>query len=440
MTTDTTKLPRLPFDRPAVLDVGPVWTDLRARHPITRALTPAADPAWLVTGYAEARALFNDPRLGRSHREPETAPRISNSGFNGGPVGEFDAEPAFNARLRRVLVPSFSARRMRRLEDGMQQLTDSLLDDMIAAGGAGQVVDLHESLSLPLPIFVICQLLGVPYSDRDHFKDLSERSATMTGDDPFTAIVELLAYAGELADIKRHDPGPDVITDLVHAQRDDPAFTDAELTQVVAGVLFAGHETTVNRISIGALLLLENPEARRRLVDNPASRPRIVEEILRLAAPGELRPGPLRPREHHHRRRRNRRRGRGHHRHARRQPRRGGFPGPRHLRPRPAHRRGPSQLRARRALLHRREPGSNRTQGGADHAVHPLARSPARGRRQSAAPAHRAAHRRSARPASHLVTPTPSHPSRCTGWSRPQEPATVPPARMLDRPKRTHRW
>ncbi|MFG1644221.1 cytochrome P450 [Amycolatopsis sp. NPDC049252] len=285
MTTDTTKLPRLPFDRPAVLDVGPVWTDLRARHPITRALTPAGDPAWLVTGYAEARALFNDPRLGRSHREPETAPRISNSGFNGGPVGEFDAEPAFNARLRRVLVPSFSARRMRRLEDGMQQLTDSLLDDMIAAGGAGQVVDLHESLSLPLPIFVICQLLGVPYSDRDHFKDLSERSATMTGDDPFTAIVELLAYAGELADIKRHDPGPDVITDLVHAQRDDPAFTDAELTQVVAGVLFAGHETTVNRISIGALLLLENPEARRRLVDDPASRPRIVEEILRLAAP-----------------------------------------------------------------------------------------------------------------------------------------------------------
>lgn len=285
VTTDTADLPRLPFDRPAVLDVGPVWTDLRARHPITRALTPAGDPAWLVTGYAEARALFNDPRLGRSHREPETAPRISNSGFNGGPVGEFDAEPAFNARLRRVLVPSFSARRMRHLEDGMQQLADSLLDDMIAAGGAGQVVDLHEALSLPLPIFVICQLLGVPYSDRDHFKDLSERSATMTGDDPFTAIVELLAYAGELADVKRRDPGPDVITDLVQAQRDDPAFTDAELTHVVAGVLFAGHETTVNRISIGALLLLENPEVRRRLVDDPASRPHIVEEILRLAAP-----------------------------------------------------------------------------------------------------------------------------------------------------------
>ncbi|WP_103337770.1 cytochrome P450 [Amycolatopsis sp. CA-126428] len=285
MSADTADLPQLPFERPAVLDIGPIWAELRARHPITPVVTPAGDPAWLVTGYLEAKTLFSDPRLGRSHREPETASRISNSGFNGGPVGSFEGEPAFNARLRRVLVPSFSARRMRSLEEGMQGLTDSLLDDMVDAGRGGKTVDLHEHLSLPLPIYVICQLLGVPYSERDYFKDLSERSATMTGDDPFTAIIELLAYAGELAEVKRQNPGQDVITDLVQAQRDDPNFTTDELTQIVAGVLFAGHETTVNRISIGALLLLENPLARQRLIGEPAARPRIVEEILRLAAP-----------------------------------------------------------------------------------------------------------------------------------------------------------
>lgn len=285
MRPDTADIPRLPFDRPAVLDIGPVWAALRARHPISRVLTPAGDPAWLVTGYAEAKALFSDVRLGRSHREPDMASRISNSGFNGGPVGDFDTEPAFNARLRRVLVPSFSARRMRLLEDGVQTLTDSLVDGMIAGSGNGRVVDLHEQLSLPLPIFVICQLLGVPYSDRDHFKDLSERSATMTGDDPFSAILELLTYAAELAEVKKREPGEDVITDLVAAQRDDPDFTDSQLAMVVAGVLFAGHETTVNRISIGTLLLLENPEARRRLVEDPVSRAPIVEEVLRLAAP-----------------------------------------------------------------------------------------------------------------------------------------------------------
>ncbi len=285
MSATTADLPRLPFDRPAVLDVGPIWEDLRARHPITRVLTPAGDPAWLVTGYHEAKTLFSDTRLGRSHREPEKASQISNSGFNGGPLSGFDTEPASNARLRRVLVPSFSARRMRALEDGMEELAHSLVDALIEAGGAGKVADLHEHVSLPLPIFVICQLLGVPYSERDYFKDLSERAATMTGDDPFTAIVELLAYAGELAEVKRQEPGQDVITDLVQAQRDDPGFTTAELTQIVAGVLFAGHETTVNRISIGALLLMENPLARNRLVVDPAARPRIVEEILRLSAP-----------------------------------------------------------------------------------------------------------------------------------------------------------
>jgi cytochrome P450 len=288
MSTDITDLPRLPFDRPAVLDVGPVWTALRARHPIAPVLTPAGDPAWLVTGYTEAKTLFGDSRLGRSHRSPETAARISNSGFGGSALGGFDTEPAFNARLRRVLVPSFSARRMRSLEDGMRQLTDTLLDDLIAAGGGGKIVDLHEYLSLPLPIFVICQLLGVPYSDREYFKDLSERAATMTGDDPFTAIAELFTYTGKLAEIKRHDPGPDVITDLVQAQREDPTFTTAELTQIVAGLLFAGHETTVNRISIGTLLLLENPQVARQLVDNPDSRVLVIEEILRLAAPDNV--------------------------------------------------------------------------------------------------------------------------------------------------------
>lgn len=283
--TTTVDPPRLPFDRPGVLDIGPVWAELRSRHPVSRVLTPAGDPAWLVTGYAEARTLFSDPRLGRSHRDPATASRISNSGFNGGPVGDFDAEPAFNARLRRVLVPSFSPRRMRLLEDYVQTLTDRLIDDLVATAGHGTVVDLHEHFSVPLPIYVICQLLGVPYADRDHFKDLSERAATMTGDDPMAAIVELLGYAGELAAAKRREPGEDVITDLVQAQREDPAFTDAELTMTVAGVLFAGHETTVNRLSIGALLLLENPTAIRTLVDDPAGRPAVVEEILRLATP-----------------------------------------------------------------------------------------------------------------------------------------------------------
>jgi cytochrome P450 len=285
MTTETVETLQLPFDRPGVLDVGPTFARLRGRHPVTRVLTPAGDPAWLVTGYDEAKQLFGSDRLGRSHPHPERASRISASGFMGGPTGNFATEKADHSRMRRLLVPAFSARRMRQLEDDVQTLTDDLLDRMIAAGTGGTPVDLHELLSVPLPIYVICRLLGVPYADRDHFKDLSERAATMTGDDPVTAIVELMQYTGRLAEAKRAEPGEDVISDLVAAQREDPMFDDNQLAMMVAGLLFAGHETTVNRISIGVLLLLENPAARDALVADPSIVSRVVEEVLRLAAP-----------------------------------------------------------------------------------------------------------------------------------------------------------
>jgi len=284
-TPDTVEMPRLPFDRPGALDVGPVFARLREQHPVTRVLTPAGDPAWLVTGYAEAKQLFGDDRLGRTHPDPERAPRISSSGFNGGPSGNHATEKADHARMRRLLVPAFSARRMRVLEDGVQALTDTLLDRMSAVGGAGRVVDLHEHLAVPLPIYVICQLLGVPYADRDRFRDLSERAAAMTGDDAMTAIVELMTYTAGLAEAKRSDPGEDVISDLVAAQREDPTFDDTQLAMLVAGLLFAGHETTVGRIGFGTLLLLENPAARDALVADPSTVGTVVEEVLRLAAP-----------------------------------------------------------------------------------------------------------------------------------------------------------
>lgn len=285
ITRESTELPQLPFDRPGPLDIGPAFARLRAQHPVTRVLTPAGDPAWLVTGYAEAKQLFGDDRLGRTHPDPTRAPRISGSGFNGGPTGNHATEKADHARMRRLLVPAFSARRMRALADGVQSLTDTLLDRMIAAGGDGKVVDLHEHLAVPLPIYVICQLLGVPFSDRDRFKGLSERAAVMTGDDAMAAIVELMGYTAGLAAAKRSDPGEDVISDLVAAQCDDPTFDDNELAMLVAGLLFAGHETTVGRIGFGTLLLLENPAARDALVADPGTVGAVVEEVLRLAAP-----------------------------------------------------------------------------------------------------------------------------------------------------------
>ncbi|GAA4827289.1 cytochrome P450 [Saccharopolyspora rosea] len=284
--------PQLPFDRPNVLDLAPRYAVLRRQAPITRVRTPTGDPAWLVTRYAEARELLGDPRLGRSHPTPETAAKISQAALNSGPAGDHDSEQANHQRLRRLLAPAFSAKRMRALGEHIRELTEGCLDAMQAAHdrSPGEPVDLHEHLAFPLPVLVICELLGVPYADRDLFRDLSDRIGRLNeGEVARTAMAEFMAYTGELAAAKRADPGEDVISDLVLAQRSHPEFTDQDLARLAAGLIFAGHETTAGRIDLGVLLLLSDVDRRDAFTADPDGQVEsTVEEILRRTAPGGL--------------------------------------------------------------------------------------------------------------------------------------------------------
>ena len=287
---DDAALPQLPFAREGVLRISPLYERLRAAGPVTRVRTPAGDVVWLVSRYEEARTLFADKRLGRSHPKPEEAARVSDAGVMAGPSGDHEHEGADHTSMRRLLTPAFSAKRMRRLHDRVAELAEGLVDDLVAAHDSGtDPVDLHAGFSVPLPIFVICELLGVPVEDRVYFKGLSERMATLTGDDPAVARAEFERYTARLAEAKRAEPGEDVISDLVAAQAHDPRLTDARLAELTVGLLFAGHETTVNRLSLGVVLLLVNPEVRDRLVADPdGSVDAVVEEVLRLAEPGGM--------------------------------------------------------------------------------------------------------------------------------------------------------
>ncbi|HYZ37453.1 MAG TPA: cytochrome P450, partial [Pseudonocardiaceae bacterium] len=116
------ELLQLPFPRPDVLDIAPLYRTLQASTPITAVRTPAGDVAWLVTGYAEVKALLADPRLGRSHPQPERAARISQSAILGGPSGDAATEAAEHRMMRRLLAPAFSARRMRVLRAHVAEL------------------------------------------------------------------------------------------------------------------------------------------------------------------------------------------------------------------------------------------------------------------------------------------------------------------------------
>ncbi|MEU0792075.1 cytochrome P450 [Amycolatopsis sp. NPDC005961] len=286
--TTTEQTPRLPFTRANALAIAPDYEALRRQSPISRVLTPAGDPAWLVTSYEEAKEVFRDKRFGRSHPAPEQASRISNAAIQDGPSGDFETEEAEHKRMRRMLAPAFSAPRMRALGDRIAELTDRCLDDLQAAHDAapGEPVDLTDFLAFPLPVLVICELLGVPYADREKFRGLSERIARMDGGaDAQAAMTEFKAYMTELADAKRADPRPDVISDMVAVQADDPTFTDDDLARMGAGLLFAGHETTSTRIAMGTLFLLSDTARRDRFAADPDGEVnQTIEEILRLTA------------------------------------------------------------------------------------------------------------------------------------------------------------
>jgi cytochrome P450 len=115
---DAPDLPQLPFPREGVLRISPLYERLRTAGPVTRVRTPAGDVAWLVTRYEEAKALFADRRLGRSHPRPAEAARVSDAGVMAGPSGDHEHEDDDHASMRRLLTPAFSAKRMRRLHDG----------------------------------------------------------------------------------------------------------------------------------------------------------------------------------------------------------------------------------------------------------------------------------------------------------------------------------
>lgn len=262
------------------------------RPTVQRVTSPAGDPAWLVSGYDMVKGLLNDPRLGRSHPDPEHASRYSEAVIFGRPVVSSTNEQAEHTAMRRLLTPSFSPRRLALLRPRVQALVDDLLDAM---SRMTPPADAHEAIAFPLPALVICELLGVPAEDREVFRSWSDDAADMT--DAARSMAgwkSLWRYMRELIARKQQQPDEDVLSDLIAAhtygtQAHQPRTTDVEIAgqiaPLAAGLLFAGHETTVAAIDKGIVLLLTNPTQREALQHDPTLVPSAVEEILRHPLP-----------------------------------------------------------------------------------------------------------------------------------------------------------
>ena len=271
---------QLPFDQAHPLQVAPELTALQAQGPVHRIRTATGDPAWLVTGYEQVRRLLADPRLGRSHPDPARAARTGESVLFGGPLGNYDTEDADHVRMRSLLQPHFTPKQMRALRPRVETLTARLLDELARRDPPA---DLVKALAVPLPVLVICELLGVPYDDRDRFRawtrdaaDVRDRARSERG------LAALFGYGKQLVARKRHHPGDDIISRLLatHETGDD------EIAMLSMFLLFAGHETTVVAIGVSALLLLTHPRQWQAIHDDPRLIAAAVEETLRAASTG----------------------------------------------------------------------------------------------------------------------------------------------------------
>jgi cytochrome P450 len=279
----------IPFPREDVLDISPIYAKLRERAPIIPVTTPTGDPAWLVVAYDEAKEAFSNRRFGYyTHHDPKNASRMSEAAMHSHPMGGIDFEDQM-VRMRKLITPGFTPRRLALLQEWVQSLTDSCLDDMQAARDLdpGKPVDFHELVGFRLPVLVITALLGFPIEDGDYIIPLSHRmGATDNGSDASAAAAELTEYMRKLVHQKRSNLGQDLISDFIRAQEADPDFfASRSLESFAAGLVFPGHETTVARMDFGVLYLLSDLARRDWLMADPEGRiDQVVEEILRTTS------------------------------------------------------------------------------------------------------------------------------------------------------------
>lgn len=283
MTTDSELVDLAALGDDFTRDPFPVYAALRARGPVHRVRLPEGHTAWLVVGYEAGRAALADPSLSKDWGN--VSPELGIARISSG-VSMLSADPPLHTRLRKLVAREFTMRRVERLAPRVQQITDDLLEGMLPRGGA----DLVDTFSFPLPIAVICELLGVPFLARDSFRDWSNTALSSSDKTEREAAAgRLTQYLVGLLAEKRERPGDDLMSDLIHAAdaEDDDRLTPDELIGMAWLLLVAGHETTVNLISSGVLALLTHPEQLALLRAEPGRINDAVEEMLRYDGPVE---------------------------------------------------------------------------------------------------------------------------------------------------------
>ncbi|MFC9699434.1 cytochrome P450 [Streptomyces sp. NPDC056943] len=265
-TLPAERRPGCPFDPPAEL------IEAREHGPISRYTHPGGKPGWMITGYDLVRSVLADSRF--SARKDLL--NVVDFELPPAPPGEFLLmdEPQ-HSRYRKPLVGKFTARRMRLLTERVEQITADCLDAMEQAG---PTADLVTAFAKPIPTIIICELLGVPYEDRDSFQEQIDTfmGGATSDEELIAAYTATQEYLARLVAAKRAKPTDDVLSELT-----DSDLTDEELKGISLILLAAGFDTTANMLSLGTFALLQNPEQLAALRADPTLVDQAVEELLR---------------------------------------------------------------------------------------------------------------------------------------------------------------
>ncbi|WP_412752920.1 cytochrome P450 [Krasilnikovia sp. M28-CT-15] len=269
---------------PSIFHPQPELAELRQNRPVAQVQLPDGKTAWLVTRYEDVRQVLIDPRFSRA---AATGPAVPDVGLGQAAADSIlSLDPPDHTRLRRLVAGAFTARRAEALRPRVTKLVDELIDRLLTLP---QPADLVENFSLPLPIQVICELLGVPTADRHLFREWSDTVMSDTTRDPReidAALEQLGEYFGRLIASKRAKPDDGLITALIAARDEQDRLTEKELVRLCFTLLVAGHETTANQINMFLLTLHEYPEQLERLRARPESIPQAVEELMRFVQLG----------------------------------------------------------------------------------------------------------------------------------------------------------
>jgi cytochrome P450 len=275
---------RFPLARSCPFGPPPEYTRLRAEEPISKvSLRINGKTAWLITRYEDVRQVLSDSRVSANWKLPgfplqvQLPPELL---APEAPVTLFNMDPPLHTVHRRMLLPEFTVRRVEALRPQIQSIVDENVGAMAAHGGP---IDLVGALAVPVPVMVMCEMLGVPYADRAFLQEWAKNATSRetTPEQQVEGHLRISAYMDDLIAGKEKEPADDLISRLIIRNNEERKISLFDINMLCRALIGAA-QSTANMISLGTLALLEHPDQLAALKADPSLMSRAVDELARF--------------------------------------------------------------------------------------------------------------------------------------------------------------